>query len=89
MVLFSWYNMNNTKATKKERYNMPEINSSNGVTTFMPSPQEVILNNESKRRRREHDQLVYDMAEVKAFLRLSHEAEIRTQRKAHQSRGGY
>jgi len=81
--------MNNTKATKKERYNMPEINSSNGVTTFMPSPQEVILNNESKRRRREHDQLVYDMAEVKAFLRLSHEAEIRTQRKAHQSRGGY
>lgn len=68
---------------------MPIVNGEGGFTTFTPTPQEKIMNDHNKQRRREHDQLVYDMAEVKKILELSNRNRTRSVLKAHQSRGGY
>ena len=63
---------------------MPEIKSDHdgGGTVYLPSAVEVAKNNKNKQLRREHKQLLIDVAELKKELYVTSNARKKVIRKA-------
>lgn len=60
---------------------MPAINTTSAGTVYTPSPYEIQQNNERKRQRREHQQLLLDVAELKQQVKYSKKAKAKSVRR--------
>lgn len=60
---------------------MPAINTTSAGTIYTPSPYEVQQNNERKRQRREHQQLLLDVAELKQQVKYNRKAMAQSVRR--------
>jgi len=67
---------------------MPDVKQTldGGATIFNPTPIEILKNNRNKQLRREHEQLLKDVAELKKTIRVTNAAKNKSIRR---SRGGY
>jgi len=67
---------------------MPDVKQTldGGATIFNPTPIEILKNNRNKQLRREHEQLLKDVAELKNSIRVKSAAKNKSIRR---SRGGY
>ena len=65
---------------------MPDVKVNDGATVFEPTQYEIIRNNRNKLMRKEHEQLLLDMAELKQLVYTTNEAKCKAIRRA---RGKY
>jgi len=67
---------------------MPDVKQTldGGATIFNPTPIEILKNNRNKQLRREHEQLLKDVAELKKTIQVTNAAKNKSIRR---SRGGY
>lgn len=67
---------------------MPDVKQTldGGATIFNPTPVEILKNNRNKQLRREHEQLLKDVAELKKNVQVTNAAKNKSIRR---SRGGY